>query len=77
MHIDYFCGTLFGGDQLTVARAIGAQTIRANSEDDACRLEGLIPVVDWHTKVCFLGVSVTCIGVIYSCRNFSCAGDLE
>ena len=58
VHNDFFCSILFGGDQLTVARAIGAQRIRANSEDGTARLEGLIPVVeDWHAKVCLLGVS--------------------
>ena len=58
VHNDYFCATLFGGDQLTVARAIGAQRIRANSEDGVARLQGLIPVVeDWHAKVCLFGVS--------------------
>ena len=53
VHNDYFFATLFGGDQLTVARAIGAK-----SEDGVARLQGLIPVVeDWHAKVCLLGVS--------------------
>ena len=59
-HMCSHSSTLFGGDQLTVARGIGAQRIRANSEEGASRLEGLIPVVeDWHAKVCFLGVRDT------------------
>ena len=49
--------TLFGGDQLTVARARSAQCIRANEETAKDRLEGLIPVVeDWHTRVVLLKV---------------------
>lgn len=49
--------TLFGGDQLTVARARSAQNIRCNEETATKRLEGLIPVVeDWHTRVTLLKV---------------------
>ena len=54
---DEFHQILFGGDQLTVARARGSQRIRKNSECGKERLEGLIPVCeDWHTKLCLLGV---------------------
>ncbi len=64
LHRDYFCHTLFGGDHVTVARAIGAQRIRANSEDGLSRLKGLVPVVeDWHAKVCLLGVSIIFFGL--------------
>ena len=49
---------LFGGDQLTVARARGAQRIRMNSMSPQTRLEGLIPCIeDWHTKLNLLGVN--------------------
>ena len=55
--MDKFHQILFGGDQLTVARARGSQRIRKNSERGNERLEGLTPVCeDWHTKLCLLGV---------------------
>ena len=42
---------LFGGDQLTAARAQGAQRIRINSVSPQEKLEGLIPCSeDWHTS---------------------------
>ena len=50
---------LFGGDQLTAARARSSQKHRANALTPTERLEGLIPVAeDWHTKACLLGVSI-------------------
>ena len=50
---------LFVGDQLTVARAQGAQAIRASHDTNHDRLKGLIPaVVDWHTRVILLPVCV-------------------
>ena len=55
---DTFHVILFGGDQMTVARARGSQRIRKNSERGKERLEGLAPVCeDWHAKLCFLGMS--------------------
>ena len=43
---------LFGGDQMTAARARGSQRIRTNSEHGKDRLEGLKPVCeDWHAKL--------------------------
>ena len=46
-----FFNVLFGGDQLTVARARGAKALRANHETATDRLEGLSPVVeDWHAR---------------------------
>ena len=49
---------LFGGDQLTAARARSAMKVRVNSNTSAKKLSGIIPVVeDWHTKANFLGVS--------------------
>ena len=48
---------LFVGDQVTVARARGAQAIRASHDSNADRLMGLIPAVaDWHTRVILLEV---------------------
>lgn len=49
---------LFGGDQLTVARARGAACVKTNELDAKKRLEGLVPVwEDWHTKMTLLTVS--------------------
>ena len=57
LQIDHFGHILFGGDQLTVARARGAQRIMSNSHNGFDRLEGLVPVVeDWHAKVTFMKV---------------------
>lgn len=54
---DLFHTILFGGDQMTAARARGSQRIRKNSERGRDRLEGLKPVCeDWHAKLCLLGV---------------------
>lgn len=54
---DHFYHILFGGDQLTAARARGSQRVRMNSDDGLSRFEGLIPVVeDWHAKVILLQV---------------------
>lgn len=48
---------LFGGDQLTVARARGAKKTRMNSTSAEKRFDGLIPCAeDWHTKVVLLEV---------------------
>ena len=56
--VDEFHHLIMGGDQLTAARARGAQRIRANSERGTERLRGLVPVVeDWHAKACLLGIS--------------------
>ena len=49
---------LIGGDQLTAARARGAQKAKANALSPSDRLEGLVPMVeDWHAKVVLLSVS--------------------
>jgi len=54
---DDFHHILFGGDQLTAARARGSLRIRSNAERSMHRLEGLIPTSeDWHTKVVFIQV---------------------
>ena len=55
---------LFGGDQLTAARARGSQELRINSDTSTGRLHGLIPVAeDWHTTVTLLVVII----VLYVC----------
>ncbi|KAL5509146.1 hypothetical protein EMCRGX_G004456 [Ephydatia muelleri] len=44
-----------GGDQLTIARIRGSQSILSNSDNGEERLEGFVPVIeDWHTKMCFM-----------------------
>lgn len=54
---EIFHTILFGGDQMTAARARGSQRVRKNSECGRDRLEGLQPVCeDWHAKLCLLGV---------------------
>lgn len=58
IEIDYFCHILFGGDQLTVACARGAQGVLCNSHNGFDRLEGLVPVVeDWYAKVTLMKVN--------------------
>ena len=50
---------LFGGDQLTAARARGCQELRMNSDSTTGKLKGLMPTAeDWHTSVILLVVSV-------------------
>ena len=57
LQVDEFHHILMGRDQLTVARARGAQRIRENSESASEYLQGLIPIVeDWHAKQCLMGV---------------------
>ena len=49
---------LFGGDQLTAARAHSAKRHVANADSNTGKLHGLIPVTeDWHTKMSLLLVS--------------------
>ena len=67
---------LFGGDQLTAARARGAQGAKVNSFIPSLRLDGIIPCAeDWHTKMNFLGVcqhtyhaSVIHVNMHFICR---------
>ena len=54
LNIDHFHRILFGGDQLTVARIRGAQSIRTTWRV----VEIVFPVAeDWHAKMCYLKVS--------------------
>lgn len=53
-----FSPVLFGGDQLTAARARGARNLRLNHDDVIDRFKGIIPVVeDRHARVHLLEVS--------------------
>lgn len=57
---------LFSGDQLTAARARGAQKAKVNSPSPSARFVGLVPMAeDWHTKVAFL--KVTCVIYTHTC----------
>ena len=48
---------LFGGDQLTCARARSAKRHHQDSATPLEKLDGLEPVVeDWHTKMCLFEV---------------------
>ena len=56
---DRFHRMLLGGDQLTAARACGAQRIRSNSERSLDRLEGFEPTSeDWHAKGILMAVRI-------------------
>ena len=47
----------FGGDQLTVARARGAQQLRANDFNAVLRLDGVIPTIeDWQAQQALMKV---------------------
>eukprot|EP00731_Ephydatia_muelleri_P002182 Em0001g2182a len=58
-----------GGDQLTIARIRGSQSILSNSDNGEERLEGFVPVIeDWHMEhlnkllkgtICHLGANKT------------------
>ena len=52
-----FHRVLFGGDQLTTARARGSQLDRVSSNTAMEQLQGVLPVFkDWHAKVLLLQV---------------------
>ena len=54
---EFFQGVLFGGDQLTVCRARGAQAARCNDDIAIERLEGITPVTeDWHARLTLMRV---------------------
>ena len=56
-----FMRALFGGDQLTAARARGAAALHATHKDSIERLDSLIPgVEDWHATVALAKVRFTC-----------------
>ena len=56
--VDHLQKVLFGGDQLTCARARSSQRYRMNSACTTDALLGLVPCCeDWHAKVTFLMVS--------------------
>ena len=61
---------LFGGDQLTAARARGAMKAMLNATTSTKRLEGLVPTVeDWHAEVSFLDVIWRYFFNTYSARE--------
>ncbi len=60
---------LFGGDQLTVARARAAQQHVMNSDDDHTKLLGLITVVEDWQKLNLLSVSLICNNYCISCNH--------
>ncbi len=54
-----FFEILFGGDQLTVARASGVEALRVGHETAHDRLDGLVPIMkDWHARGILLKVRV-------------------
>lgn len=56
---------LFGGDQLTAARARGSKRMMINASSRVKRLEGMIPVAeDWHTKLNPLDVCFTSMNLV-------------
>ena len=76
---------LFGGDQLTAARARGAKRAKGNSITASSRLDGLIPVAeDWHTRLNYMGVILSYNSTyralmhgLYPYIFFSIVGDME
>lgn len=61
-----FHSILFGGDQLTVARIRGTQTLRDTQERKVDRLEGVVPVCeDWHTRMTLLKVLYMYVKIIH------------
>ena len=60
-----FVEILFGGDQLTIARANGVKALRCGHDTALDRLDGLVPVLeDWHARVILLQVCVFCMNSI-------------
>ncbi len=54
-----FFEILMGGDQLTVTRVAGVQSLHVGHETAVDRLEGLVTVVeDWHARVILLEVCI-------------------
>ena len=56
---------LFGGDQLTRARAVSAIKIRAGHDEVKDQLTGLVPVIeDWHAHQTLLkGMYITLVHI--------------
>lgn len=54
-----FFKILFGGDQLTVARARGTAALRATHDRPVDKLDGIIPVIeDWHARMTLMKVTL-------------------
>lgn len=48
----HFHKLFLGGDQLTVARVRGTQSLRVTHDDSVERLAGIEPVIeDWHARL--------------------------
>jgi len=58
-----FVEILFGGDQLTVARANGIKALRSGHDIAFDRLDGFVPVLE-HARVILLQVCVSCM-IVY------------
>lgn len=59
-------GILLGGDQLSSSMARRVIADRINSMNSIQSLKGVIPVTeDWHTKLCYLTVSL-CL-ILFEC----------
>ena len=59
---------IFGGNQLTAARARGAQGAKTNSFIPCLQLDRIIPCAeDWHMKLNFLEVCVHSLTIVYTC----------
>lgn len=70
---DYLHPILFGGDQLTCARARSCQRARMNSDCASDGFLGLVPCCeDWHTKMTFLSVSMTVVSVDFLPLQIMC-----
>ncbi len=55
----HFHNILVGGDQLTVARARGATSLRSSHDKPLQRLDGIAPVVeDWHARMTLMKVNI-------------------
>lgn len=63
--------TLFGGDQLTVARARGAINIRRGHDDPEDQLQGLLE--DWHARLTLMKVSWYLVKLL----RFAFLGDMD
>lgn len=61
-----FHDILFGGDQLTVARARGTKGLRHTEDSGVDRLDGLVPVIeDWHARQTLMKVCTIAINQFY------------
>jgi len=70
-----FHQTLLGGDQLTAARARSSCEARVDHGSSKRRLSGVLPVIeDWHSKMCYLKVSIYLLCVHFNYCHFRYSG---